>query len=292
MSSMGQAAPRGAASFVALARWALLLLAAGAFGLALALTHARDRAAIQSIERYVCPMHPEVVSSAPGDCPVCGMALERVNSAKQGPAPAQARDSSIETVQSRLVGGPLRAPAWGSADGVVTALLHRDDLAGLSPGDRAVFFAAAAPISGIDVRLLADAPVPVDASTCQARFRVDDPSRLPVLDASSTAVGLLQMVARPRELLTVPASAVLYSGEGPYVLVAAGEGDVFARRSVAIGRILDSSYAAGLSGDSVGAIVVLSGLSDGERVVTGNAFFLDAERRLRIARGQGQEAER
>jgi len=28
--------------------------------------------------QYTCPMHPEVISDSPGDCPKCGMALERV----------------------------------------------------------------------------------------------------------------------------------------------------------------------------------------------------------------------
>ncbi|MBT6831197.1 MAG: hypothetical protein HOA58_16900, partial [Rhodospirillaceae bacterium] len=25
---------------------------------------------------FICPMHPEIEESAPGDCPICGMALE------------------------------------------------------------------------------------------------------------------------------------------------------------------------------------------------------------------------
>jgi Cu+-exporting ATPase len=36
-------------------------------------------------EEYTCPMHPEVVRDAPGDCPKCGMALEsRTVSAEEG----------------------------------------------------------------------------------------------------------------------------------------------------------------------------------------------------------------
>jgi Cu+-exporting ATPase len=28
--------------------------------------------------KYTCPMHPEIVQDGPGDCPICGMALEPV----------------------------------------------------------------------------------------------------------------------------------------------------------------------------------------------------------------------
>jgi Cu+-exporting ATPase len=37
---------------------------------------------------YVCPMHPEIVRSAPGECPTCGMALEpRTVAVEEGPNP-------------------------------------------------------------------------------------------------------------------------------------------------------------------------------------------------------------
>ena len=29
--------------------------------------------------KYVCPMHPHVVSDVPGTCPICGMNLEKVS---------------------------------------------------------------------------------------------------------------------------------------------------------------------------------------------------------------------
>jgi hypothetical protein len=32
------------------------------------------------IEKYTCPMHPEVISDKPGKCPKCGMTLVKVKS--------------------------------------------------------------------------------------------------------------------------------------------------------------------------------------------------------------------
>jgi hypothetical protein len=236
-------------------------------------------------------MHPEVVSGAPGDCPICGMALERVDDRREDIAPA-ARKAVVDGVQRRVLGGQVRAPARVAGDGRVTALLHKDDLVGMAPGDHALFFAATSPATGVDVRLRAAPADPVDPSTCLAQFEMDARDRAGPLDAGETGVGLLQIGTRPRELLTVPASAVLYTTEGPYVLAATTDGGPFASRPVEIGRILDSAYASGVTGDSVGSIVVLSGLREGEQVVAADAFFWDAERRLRLARGQGEEVAR
>jgi hypothetical protein len=161
--------------------------------------------------------------------------------------------------------------------------MHPDVVAG-APGDHALFFGGAAPAVGIDAHLFAEAPVPADGSTSKVRFRIERDSPAVPAGRDREDVGLLQIAGRPHEVLVVPASAVLYSAEGAYVLAASREGQPFRKRSVQIGRILDSSFGAGSNGDGAGTIVVLSDLREGERVVAGDTFFLDAERRLRLAR--------
>lgn len=34
--------------------------------------------AVEGASSYTCPMHPEIVQDGPGNCPICGMALEPV----------------------------------------------------------------------------------------------------------------------------------------------------------------------------------------------------------------------
>ncbi|HRI91570.1 MAG TPA: heavy metal translocating P-type ATPase [Accumulibacter sp.] len=51
--------------------------------------HKRQASTVPAGTQYTCPMHPEIVRDAPGDCPKCGMALEPmgVPSGDEGPNP-------------------------------------------------------------------------------------------------------------------------------------------------------------------------------------------------------------
>ena len=267
---------------VIIGRLLVFLAAAVAFVGAVVLAQRYDQPASSSSGHYVCPMHPQVASAVPGDCPICNMALERVRDAKQGQTMVATR-RVFDEVKRRVVTQVVRAPAWLGAGGVVTAVVYQEALAGLAPGDQAVFFRGTEPASPIPVRLTSEPAVPWDASTVQARF-VSDAS-----PASERDTGWLQLEAQPREYLVVPTSSVLYSGDGAYVLAAAAGGHAFTLRTIQIGRNLDSGYAADLATDRLGAVVVLSGLREGERVVTADTFFLDAERRLQAAQGKAEE---
>ncbi|NNF04496.1 MAG: efflux RND transporter periplasmic adaptor subunit, partial [Rhodothermales bacterium] len=75
------------------------------------------------------------------------------------------------------------------------------------------------------------------------------------------------------DVLTVPSEAVIRSGEEPLIFVALGEGR-FDPRTVRIG-------AQGGPGNSL--VHVISGVHEGEQVVTSAQFMLDSESRLREA---------
>jgi Cu+-exporting ATPase len=57
--------------------------------------------------KYTCPMHPEIVRDAPGDCPICGMALEPmgVPAVDEGPNP-----ELVDFKRRFLIGAVLTVP--------------------------------------------------------------------------------------------------------------------------------------------------------------------------------------
>jgi len=71
-------------------------------------------------------------------------------------------------------------------------------------------------------------------------------------------------------VLSVAASAVLQSPEGPYVLAWSGHGYTFVKRPIQIGETFLKE----------GLVVVLSGLEPHDRVIARDTFFVDADRRL------------
>jgi hypothetical protein len=278
--------PRGVVpSPVLAARVFLLLAAAGALVFGVVRVRSQDRQVAAVMQQYVCPMHPQIKSHAPGDCPICNMALVPVTEVLRD-APSSANEHRVVAeAQTRMVSRAVRAAAWVGVDGTGTALLYKDDLVGLAAEEPARFFGQKWPNMPYEAHLISADQKSKDTSTVEVAFRLDRPAEHQLDGVGPIDVGSLQIGVRARKLLVVPTSAVLYSASGPYVLARAAGGDraEFEKRLVQIGRILDDGYEAERAGRTEGAIVVLSGLREGEKVIAGYAFFNDVDRRLREA---------
>ncbi len=74
-------------------------------------------AASASAGGWTCPMHPEIVRDAPGDCPICGMALEPRAPAAASEANAELADMTRRFWVSALLAAPVVALAMAKVAG-------------------------------------------------------------------------------------------------------------------------------------------------------------------------------
>lgn len=258
---------------------------------------------------YTCPMHPEIRQDRPGTCPICNMDLVREEQSEganaEGMAPGDGRPeffgelavihlspykqqligltrtvlekrTLVRHVRSvgRLASGGFEAAAGDyAATGIVTdssgRYLIADVLALDIPDVKAGQKAIVTPLSrpgrkweGRVTRLF-----PYDGSQTRVRrVRVDVTGTFP-----SEPYFEVEILANLGRRLAIPGDAVLDSGTRRYVFVARPDGH-FEPREVETGVVGDDG------------IEVLRGVKEGEEVVRGANFLVDADSRLAALR--------
>ncbi|MFT3765449.1 MAG: efflux RND transporter periplasmic adaptor subunit [Minicystis sp.] len=107
--------------------------------------------------------------------------------------------------------------------------------------------------------------------TARVRFRVDNKD----LNLRPGQFGIVEIAGKHVDAVTIPMDAVIDTGRSVYVFIAR-DGGRFEARHVELGEQIGNRF------------VVKAGLEEGERVVSGATFLIDAESRLAASLAAGK----
>ena len=174
------------------------------------------------------------------------------------------KDQIKELAQKGQPQRNLYLPEEGDKAWVYIAI-YESDIAAVKEGMPVEITAVAFPGERFEGKIAALTPVadPV-TRTLNARAEIDNPGNKLKPEMRVDVV----MKADPEEALAVPEEAVVDTGERQVVFVAKPDG-YFEKREVKLGEKAGNYYK------------VISGLSEGEEVVTSGNFFIDSESALR-----------
>jgi hypothetical protein len=237
--------------------------------------------------RYSCPMHPSYTSDKPGPCPICGMNLAPVSDPSDRrtvsgraavPLSPEARQMlgvrtdvvrrvhlyrNIRTAGRIVIAGRRPGPRP-----YVLAEVYETDLASLTLGMGANLMVSYLPGKGWRGRVSDISPsVDEQARTLAVRIEADDPLHelrpgmfADILLRCDLGLGLL-----------VPDTAVIFSGTRRLAFVERSDDGQLEPRDLRLGPDVGDGFQ------------VLSGLGEGERVVSSANFLIDSESSLRGA---------
>lgn len=143
---------------------------------------------------------------------------------------------------------------------------YESDLPFLSKGDQISFSFKSLPGNNFTAKVSYIDPV-INSETRASKVRVEIDNPLGKIKPEMFAIGLVQAnLSEYRDKLVIPELAVLWTGKHSMVYVKQPQKDavIFKLREVKLGPMLGNSY------------VVISGLSEGEEIVSQGAFNVDA----------------
>jgi Cu(I)/Ag(I) efflux system membrane fusion protein len=149
----------------------------------------------------------------------------------------------------------------------LVASLYPHQFPVVRPGDDATFTTPSLPGHVFPTKVdLVYPAMDLSTRTARVRFRVDNKE----LNLRPGQFGVVEIAGRSAVALTIPMDAVIDTGRWVYVFLAR-DGGRFEARNVELGEQIGSRF------------VVRAGLAEGDRVVSGATFLIDAESRLQAS---------